>query len=400
MSDIETVQTPASGTASHAKDDGKRRRLLLIVAAVFIAIGSGWFLYWLLVLSHRESTSDAYLSGDQVALVTQVPGTVVEVLADDTQRVEAGQTVVRLDSSDAQAALDRAAATLAQTVRQARQLRAMAAQADANTASALAQLARAQADVAQRQPLLATQAIAAEELRHAETDATVAAASVRAAQRQAEAAHLLIDNADVAHQPAVLEARAAYSQAWLAAHRTAIVAPIGGQVARRNVQIGQHVQAGQSLLMIVALDRLWLDANFKESQLHDLRLGQEAEITTDLYGSGVKFHGKVAGLGAGTGSAFSLLPAQNASGNWIKVVQRVPVRITLDPQELREHPLRIGLSAEVRVATTDQSGPVLAAQPPPTPFASTDIYDNDMAGAIAAADAIIRTGQASSPGTH
>ncbi|MFT3904728.1 MAG: HlyD family efflux transporter periplasmic adaptor subunit [Steroidobacteraceae bacterium] len=387
MSDTDTTPTV------NGNGNGKRRRTLLVITAIFVIAAIAWFLYWLLVLSHRESTDDAYLSGDQVSLTTQVGGTVVEVAADDTQRVEAGQSVVKLDASDAQAALDRAAATLAQTVRQARQLRATAAQADASVQSAQAQLARAEEDVKQRRPLLATQAIAAEELRHAETEATVAAATVRAAQRQADAAHQLVDGADVAHQPAVLEARAAYQQAWLAAHRTSVIAPISGQVARRSVQVGQHVQPGQSLMMVVALDHLWVDANFKESQLRKLHLGQDVEVITDLYGSGVIFHGKVEGLAAGTGSAFSLLPAQNASGNWIKVVQRVPVRIALDPQELKKNPLRIGLSAEVRVSTTDQSGPVLATQPSSTPFATTSVYEDDLKGASAAADAIIRTGQ-------
>jgi membrane fusion protein (multidrug efflux system) len=218
----------------------------------------------------------------------------------------------------------------------------------------------------------------------------LARAALESARRQSAAAHALTDGSSVAAHPAVLEARAAYVQAWIAAHRLVVRAPVSGYVARRNVQVGQRVPAGQALLTVIPLDKLWVDANFKEGQLRALRIGQHVRVHSDLYGGQFEFNGRVAGMAAGTGAAFSLLPAQNASGNWIKVVQRVPVRIALDRAELASHPLRIGLSTSVNVDTQDRNGAVLAATSATTSTGSTSIYAEDYQAAEHAADALIR----------
>jgi len=314
----------------------------------------------------------------------------VALLADDTQRVEGGQVLVQLDPTDNEVMLAHAAATLSLSVRQTQQQDEMAGEADAQTASRRLELKQAEDELARRQPLLEQRAIAKEELERASTAVEVAHANLAAATRQAGAAHALVEGSSLATNPAVQEARAQFIQAWIAARRTRVRAPTAGYVARRNVQVGQRVPAGQTLLTIVPLDKLWVDANFKEGQLRSLRIDQPVRIQSDLYGGKFEFHGRVGGMSAGTGAAFSLLPAQNATGNWIKVVQRVPVRILLDAKELIDHPLRIGLSTLVNVDTRDQGGAVLAAVAGAAATASTSIYDDDFRAAGQAADALIR----------
>jgi membrane fusion protein (multidrug efflux system) len=218
----------------------------------------------------------------------------------------------------------------------------------------------------------------------------MARAALQQAVDQADSSHALVDGSKVEDNPAVLEAKAAFRDAWIAAQRNSVVAPVTGYVAERSVQLGQHVQAGQALMTIVPLNALWVDANFKEAQLRNLRIGQPTQVRSDLYGSEHIFHGRVQGMSAGTGAAFSLLPPQNASGNWIKVVQRVPVRIQIDDRDLAMAPLRIGLSATVTVDTTSRSGPVLAMQADDKPVGMTDVYEQDLQRANAEADAVVR----------
>ena len=370
--------------------NGRRRRVLGLLALLFIVIGALWGVFWLLVLSKRERTDDAYVNGNKVVISAQVPGTVVAVLTDDTQRVSAGQVLVRLDPIDAETALARTASALGQAVRQVRQQKLTAEQYDSMIASRRLELARAQADLTKREPLIADHAIAPEEVRHAREAVELAKAALTVAERQATASHALVDGIDVQDNPAVLQAKAAFRDAWIAARRNAVVAPVTGYVAERSVQLGQHVQAGQALMTVIPLNALWVDANFKEVQLRSLRIGQPAEVRSDLYGGSFLYHGHVQGMSAGTGAAFALLPAQNASGNWIKVVQRVPVRIRIDDADLAKSPLRVGLSATVTVDTTHLNGPVLAPQSADRPVGDTAVYTQDLEQADAQADAVVR----------
>jgi membrane fusion protein (multidrug efflux system) len=352
-------------------------------------LGLLWLLYWVFVLSKREDTDDAYVNGNKVILSSQVAGTVIAVLTDDTQPVRAGQVLVRLDPTDAATALSRAGNTLAQAVREVRQQKSLADNYDAVVATRRLELARAETDLEKREPLLADQAISGEELRHGRESIEIAKAALNQAVRQSAGAHALVDGTRIAENPAVLGAKDAYRDAWIAAQRNAIVAPVAGYVAERAVQLGQRITPGQPLLTVIPLSDLWVDANFKEVQLRHLRLKQAAQIRSDLYGGSFIFHGEVEGMAAGTGAAFSLLPAQNASGNWIKVTQRVPVRIRINPDDLAKHPLRVGLSATVTVDTTSQGGAVLAAEPDNRVPEATAIYTQDMDKANAEADALI-----------
>ena len=369
---------------------GKRRKVLAIIAVVFIVIGLLWGLFWLLVLSKRERTDDAYVNGNKVVISAQVSGTVIAVLTDDTQLVRTGQVLVRLDPVDAETGLARGASALGQSVRQVRQQKLTADQYDSMIATRRLELARAEADLAKREPLLADSAIAPEEVRHARESVLLARAALTQAERQATASHALVDGASVEDNPAVLQAKAAYRDAWIAAQRNAVVAPVSGYVAERSVQLGQHVTAGQALMTVIPLNALWVDANFKEVQLRHLRIGQAAVVRSDLYGGSFVYHGHVKGMAAGTGAAFALLPAQNASGNWIKVVQRVPVRIQIDDSDLAKAPLRVGLSATVTVDTTNEDGPVLAQEAADQPVGDTQVYTQDIAKANAEADAVVR----------
>ncbi len=369
--------------------NGKRRKILLVIALIFIGIGALAAVYWVLVLSKREKTDDAYVNGNKVTISAQVAGTVIAVLADDTQLVKAGQVLVKLDPIDAETALSRSANALAQTVRQVRQQKATADQYDSAIETRRLELARAETDLAKREPLLAERAIPAEEVRHAQESVELARAALTQAQRQSKSAHALVDGTAVESNPAVLQARDVYRDAWISAQRNAVIAPVTGYVAERSVQLGQHIQAGQALMSVIPLNSLWVDANFKEAQLRNLRIGQKAEVRSDLYGGSYIYHGRVEGMSAGTGAAFSLLPPQNASGNWIKVVQRVPVRIQIDDGDLVKSPLRVGLSATVTVDTTSRNGAVLAMDSSDNSVGDTQVYTQDLAKANAEADAIV-----------
>ena len=389
MSATESVSPPAgNGNGMAAKDPAKRRRALLIVSALFILAALIWLALWLLGFSTREKTDNAYVGGNQVAISAQVPGTVVAILADDTQRVEAGQVLVRLDPTDAEVRLSQARSALAQAVRGVRQQTSSASGADAQVAAARLDLKKIEADLQRRLPLLAAHAESPEIVQHLREGVAQARSALVAAQAQAAAAHAAIEGTEAAQNPVVLQAKANFRAAWVAAQRNAIVAPVTGYVAQRSVQLGNSVAPGQQLMTVVPLHDLWIDANFKEGQLRHIRIGQPAKVEADLYGGSVEYHGKVVGLGAGTGSVFSLLPAQNATGNWIKVVQRVPVRIALDDKELERHPLRVGLSTEATVDTRDDRGPVLAATAQ-QPVAQTHVYDRMVGQADAEAARII-----------
>ncbi len=337
-----------------------RRRAFLVFGVVLLVAGLVWALYWFVALRHYESTDDAYVAGDVLQVTSLVTGTIAAVKVDDTQTVKRGDVLVELDASDARIGVAAAEAELARTVREVAGLFAQVAERRALLAAREAALERSEHDVARRQPLVADGAVSSEDLAHASDSVAELRASVAEARAQRDTLDAQIDGTTVATHPRVLAAAAGLRAAALALRRTHITAPVNGVVARRNAQIGERVAAGAPLLAVVPLDAVWIDANFKEVQLRRIRVGQPVTLHTDVYDSDVEFHGKVAGLAAGSGSAFALLPAQNASGNWIKIVQRVPVRILLDPKEVRAHPLRIGLSTAVTVDVADRSGSLVA----------------------------------------
>lgn len=329
-------------------------------ALTFIALGAAYGIYWWTTARFDMSTDNAYVAGNIIQVSPQIAGTVTAVHADDTDFVEAGQMLVTIDPTDARLALDQAEATLAETVRQ---VRALFSQDGVLAATVLAQettLARLREDFARRQRLANTGAVSAEEVKHARDAVTQASAHLAGARKQQEANRVLIDMTGLTSHPRVARAAAQVREAYVAWRRTVVPAPVSGQVARRAVQVGQRTTPGTPLMAIIPLDEVWVDANFKEGQLGAMRLGQPVLLTADIYGDDIVYRGTVAGLAAGTGAAFSLLPAQNATGNWIKVVQRVPVRIALDPRDLAQRPLRVGLSMEAHVSIRDQSGPQMA----------------------------------------
>ncbi|MFM0637008.1 efflux RND transporter periplasmic adaptor subunit [Paraburkholderia metrosideri] len=355
---MNTPQQPAAETQPAGNGKRKHMTALLVIAILLAAIAYG--LYYFLVARFHEDTDDAYVNGNVVQITPQVTGTVIAVNADDTQTVRAGDPIVVLDPADARVALQQSEANLGQTVRQVRGLFANDDQYLAQVAVRQSDLSRAQDDLHRRLTVAGTGAVSQEDISHARDAVKSAEAALDAAQQQLAANRALTANTTIAGHPDVQAAAAKVRDAYLANARNTLPAPVTGYIAQRSVQVGQRVSPGNPLMGIVPLNGVWIDANFKEVQLKHIRIGQPVELTADAYGSSVVFLGKVVGFSAGTGSAFSLLPAQNATGNWIKVVQRLPVRIEIDPQELEKHPLRIGLSMQVDVNVKDDSGSELA----------------------------------------
>jgi membrane fusion protein (multidrug efflux system) len=351
-----------------------RTRWLALAIAAFAALGIAYGVYWALALRYFQSTDDAYVSGNVVQITPQISGTVVAIGADDTQFVTAGQPLVQLDRADAKVALDQAEAQLAKTVREVRNLFATTAQLSATVSMRQSDLAKANEDQARRERLASSGAVSSEEQQHARDASNSAKAALLAAQQELAANRARVDRTTVENHPDVRNAAARVREAYLAYARTDLPAPVSGFVAKRAVQLGQRVGPGAPLMAIVPLDQVWVDANFKEPQLAAMRVGQPVALTADIYGSKVEYHGKVAGFGAGTGSAFALLPAQNATGNWIKIVQRLPVRIALDPHELAAHPLQIGLSMQVAVDTHERGGDRLPQLAQTAPAYATDVF--------------------------
>jgi membrane fusion protein (multidrug efflux system) len=365
----------AAAATSSAPTNGARKRWLAIVLGAFALIGLAYGVYWGLVLRYQQSTDDAYVSGNVVQITPQIAGTVVRIAADDTQFVKSGTTLVELDPADAKLALEQADAKLAKTVRDVRSLFATTARLRANVDVRSAEVARATEDLERRARLARSGAVSGEELQHARDAVTSARAALVAAQQELAANQARIDHTTLENHPDVLAAAAQVHDAYLDMARTALPAPVSGYVAKRAVQLGQRVAPGAPLMAIVPLDEVWVDANFKEPQLATMRIGQPVTLHADLYGGKVTYHGRVAGFGAGTGSAFALLPAQNATGNWIKIVQRIPVRVALDARELAEHPLQIGLSMHVVVDTHSRDGERLPQNAQAAAPRSTDVYD-------------------------
>ena len=422
----QTATAAPNAVDSAPKPKKGRAKIMIFLLLLFSAVGAVGFAWWYFVAQYRAETDNAYVAGNVVQVTPQTSGTVVAVLVNNTDFVEKGQTLARLDETDAQIALQAAQATLADAVRSVRNLYATTDQSTAGLQQSRSELKQAkfQADQAQAQrqsaqdeynriaKLRAQNFISAESLTQAQStlDAAEAAlsaansavgsaqAAVVKAQAQRAGAAGQTDDLALEDQPKVQAAAAQVRQAFLAVARSRIVAPVAGHVAQRAMQVGERVAPGSALMAIVPPEQMWVDANFKETQLAHVRLGQSVTLISDLYGKDVVYHGKVAGFAAGTGSAFALLPAQNASGNWIKIVQRVPVRVELDNNDLQAHPLRIGLSMQAEIDTHDFSGQMEVTQSglDKATLSSTDVYTQQ----AAKADALIEQIIADNSGTH
>jgi membrane fusion protein (multidrug efflux system) len=381
-----TANHPAS-PAPRSRARGSIRRPALILLGLLVLVGAiAVGLWWFTVGRHFEDTDDAYVGGRVVTITSQVPGTVVSIGADENETVVPGQALVRLDATDARNDLARARAQLAQAVREAHALAASGDALQATAAQRQGELARAQDDLQRRRSVKESGAVSQEDIRHAELAVTTSEAALLSAREQLRANRALTAGTPANAQPAVLAAAARLRETFLTLRRGEIPAPITGQVARRTVQVGQRIAPGTALMTLIPMSDLWVDANFKEVQIARMHPGQPALLVADVYGNAVKFHGRVASFAAGTGAAFALLPAQNATGNWIKVVQRVPVRIRLDPAELAAHPLRVGLSMRATVDITGDGGNAAEVKGEGQPSNGTKVYD----GLEKEADSLVR----------
>jgi len=370
---------------NHTPQSRCKLALGLCAAVLAAAAGIAWSSPGVLGIGwNSQQTEDAYVEGNLVHVTPQVAGTVTRIAADNTDFVRPGEVLVQLNDVDARLALDRAEAALARSARQVRSQLAGVGQLRSTVVQRESDLARAESDLARRRQLADTGAVSGEDIRHADDAVGAARAALNAARQQVDAARALVDGTTLEQHPDVLSSIAGVRDASLGLARTTLAAPVGGIVARRNVQIGQRVAQGAPLMAIVPLDQMWVTANLKETQLKDVRIGQPVAVTSDVYGADVVFHGRVAGQEAGTGSAFAAVPAQNATGNWIKVVQRVPVRIALDAQELARHPLRLGLSMKVAIDTSRADGPSLMQAGAVRHSYETVVFETESHGADAA----------------
>jgi membrane fusion protein (multidrug efflux system) len=335
---------------------------MLLLTLAFLGIAAAYGVYWFSVLRWRESTDDAYVAGHIVQITPQIGGTVKAVFVDDTDAVAAGDTLVELDAADSRVALDQAEAALAQAVREVRVLNVKNDALRAEVAVRQSEVDRLTQDLARRTEIVRRGFVSKEDFEHTREALRMAQSALIAAREQLAANRALTAGTELGNHPGVLQAASKVEEAWLAWSRSRIAAPLAGQVAKRNVQVGQRVAAGTPLMAVVPLRQLWVEANFKEVQLGKMRVGQPVTLTADFHGSSVEYRGRVAGLAAGTGSAFALLPAQNATGNWIKVVQRVPVRVEIEAAQLEKYPLRIGLSMRATVDIHDNGGATVGTE--------------------------------------
>ena len=385
MSDQQTDTQTSSNNKSQQRKKGLSIFILLLL---LIAIGSA--AYWFFFIKGFEETEDAYVSGNQVMVSSQVSGNISKINVDNMDPVQAGNVLLELDDTNAKLSFEQAKSNLANAVRQISQLNYTVKQLKSAVRANEITLAQAQGNLNRRVQLVKDGAIDKESFQHAKEAVELAKANLTTSQNQLEANQALLLDGPLSEQPQIQSAVSNLKQAWLNLERTKIRSPIKGYVARRNAQVGQAVSVGGALMAVVNTDQMWLDANFKETQLTHMRIGQPVEIHFDLYGKDKTFNGKVVGIEMGTGSAFSLLPTQNATGNWIKVVQRVPVRIQLDPQQLAENPLRIGLSATVKVNVSDSQGETLRNQAPTTTLYSTNVLQYDESAVNNLIESIIR----------
>jgi membrane fusion protein (multidrug efflux system) len=373
----------------------KRNRVMLVLALIFATCGLALFLIWWLWWQFEVYTDDAYVSGNTVMLSPQVSGIVRSINCDETDFVCQDQILVELDTTDFMIALQKSQEMLGNEVREVVKLFERVDELGAEIEIKTADLVRAELDFNHREALVESGGVSLEDYQHALIALDAAAAAAMLVEHQFNAAFAEVENTTVETHPRVLQAAQQFKQAWVNLNRCNLASPATGMVAQRTVQVGKSINPGDSLLWIVPLDQLWVEANFKEVQLQKLRIGQPVSLRADIYGSDVTYHGTVVGIGAATGSVFSVLPPQNATGNWIKIVQRLPVRIAFDPGELKDHPLRLGLSMEVKVDIHDLKGRCIAESKPLQPVYETTVYQNQERGAQEIIDAIINMNRGS-----
>jgi len=385
----EDIKSTEQAEEADKAQQAKRKQQMILASRILIIVAIILSIYWLGWMRFDINTNDAYVNGNQVPLMSQINGTVVAIYTDNTDLVEENQPVVKLQKADAWIALQNAKANLAQTVRQVLQYYEDVPQAKAELTLRYANLVLAQHNLKRRIGLVGALAISREELQDRETSVAAAQAQYDLAKHQLATAMARVQNSYLYTHPLVEQAKAKLKAAYLSYVRTVILAPVRGYTAKREVQVGQQVTPGTSLLAIIPYNQIWVDANFKETQIKRLRIGQTAKVTADA--NGFTYDGKVQGLEAGTGAAFALLPPQNATGNWIKIVQRLPVRILLDPKEVQAHPLQLGLSTEVVVYTRGEKGDILAPVAVQKPVYSTMTYQNQLLHVNQLIDAIIHS---------
>jgi membrane fusion protein (multidrug efflux system) len=379
--------TEQQSTKTPSKGGNLLRRGLIALAVVAVAVAIG--IYYAVFVRYHVTTDDAYVNGNLVRLTPQLAGTVIAINTDETQYVHRGQVLIELDPRDAKIALSQAKASLGETVREVAQLFTQERRDTALVAAEQTQLSQSSEDLTRDRSLQAVHGVSLETLEHDENAVRSARAALQQAQASLASTQAEIEGTTPATHPRVLQAEANLRAAWLALDRTRVLAPVSGYVVRRSVELGEQVSPSTEMLAVVPVTSMWIDANFKENQLGSLRIGQPVQVSVDMYGSHVAYHGKVLGLTAGTGSALAVLPTQNASGNWIKIVQRLPVRIGLDPAELARHPLFLGLSANIDVGVRNTDGSALSRVPAWPASQRTDVYGGQDSGVDRLIDDIV-----------
>ncbi|EJM91185.1 multidrug resistance efflux pump [Pseudomonas sp. GM74] len=386
-----TTTTP-SPAATTQQRTSHRPTLLLILAIVLMVVAL--YVAYLLKLD-SESTDDAYVDGNVVQVTSQVSGTVTAINGDNTDHVDSNAPLVTLNAVDAEIQYERAQSNLARAVRLARTEYYQVQQLLAEVEQRRNDVRKARDDLRRRNQLADSGAVSREEISHTADVLKNAIAGLDGTQHALSIRRAMVDDTTLRTHPDVLVAASNLRDAYIALHRTQIYSPVAGVITKRSVQVGQKISPGVALMSVVPVDQVWVNANFKESQIEDLRIGQPVELRADAYSRSVIFHGTIIGLDAGTGSAFSLMPAQNATGNWIKVTQRVPVRIALRPQEIAQNPLRLGLSMRVSVDTSDRNGPVLNKTGAQQPVYSTEIFKNELKDANDVVERVISANEGS-----
>lgn len=360
---------------------GSRKKNLWITTIVLVIIAITVFFYWLFVWRLEQFTDDSYVEGNKVQLTTQIAGTVTEIYADDTEHVEKDQILIELDDTDYKIAYEQSKASLGETTRQVVAMFERVRELKALMKIKEAELIVAEQDYQNRTNLIDIGGVSKENFEHIEGNLRSAKASLNQTFHALLAAEAMVLGTTVSDHPLVKEAASRVKKSYVDLMRTKVRAPVSGIIGQRSVQLGELIDPSRAMLSIIPLDEIWVTANFKEVQLSDMRIGQRATVTSDCYGGSVTFHGRVIGVGAGSGNVFSILPPQNATGNWIKIVQRIPVRISLDPEEVQKYPLVLGMSMNVTVDIRDKEGYLLTKEKSiSSPIYQTDVYKQQIEG--------------------